>query len=169
MTPRLAALILLFAQASFAPAAAQQGAECRDKPLPELVEGRAFAVDGDTLAFPGQPRVRMWGIDAPELRDPATKQETRAGMQARVALADLLAGEAPTRCVPTKWDRYCRLVAVCHIAGSDVALRMLEQGMAYTAWLDDTPGKTGATPDRYAAVERLARVERRGLWKGWLD
>lgn len=170
MTPRpaavlAAALILLIAS----PATAQPGAECRDRPLPELVEGRAYAVDGDTLAIPGQPRIRLWGIDAPELRDASTKRETREGMQARAALADLALAREPTRCVPTKWDRYCRLIAVCRNAASDLGLLMLTSGYAYTAWLDDPPGRTGAEPGIYAAMEALARKERRGLWKTWLD
>lgn len=151
------------------PLAAQ--AECKGTPVPELVEGRAFAVDGDTLAIPGQPRIRLWGIQAPELRDSATKRETPEGMIARAALADLLDGDAPTRCVPTKWDRYCRLVAVCHTAGADIDLgqAMLIRGMAYTAWLDDTPGKTGVEPAMYASAESLARKTKRGLWRAWLE
>jgi len=38
--------------------------------LPKPFDGVAFAVDGNTLAIVGKkPNVRIWGIQAPELRD----------------------------------------------------------------------------------------------------
>lgn len=143
-------------------------AACRDAPVPERIEGRAFAVDGDTLSLPGRPRLRLWGIQAPELRDTTTRQETGPGSRARAVLADLLDAAPAVHCTPTKWDRYCRLVAVCRAAGLDLGEQMLAAGMAYTAWLDDPPGRTGIDPAAYAAAEAAARKDRRGLWKVWL-
>src|SRR5215218_922009 len=77
------------AQSSKAPdCATTQGA------LPGKWEGIAFAIDGATLAGAGlKPSIRLWGIQAPELRD-KDKQETAPGMRARAAVEDLLlAGE----------------------------------------------------------------------------
>lgn len=161
----LAALTLMIAM----PALAQPPMACRDKPVPHLVEGQAVAVDGDTLAIAGMPHIRLWGIEAPDLRDTMTSQEAKAGLQARAVLARLLEGVTSVRCVPTRWDGDCRLVAVCDAEGDDLAQDMLLRGMAYTAWLDDSPGKTGADPLAYAVKEVIARQERRGLWRSWLE
>src|ERR687898_493737 len=58
--------------------------------LPAAWDGQAYAIDGATLAGVGlKPHVRIWGIQAPELRD--TRAESVAGMRARAALEDLLA------------------------------------------------------------------------------
>ncbi len=166
MLLRLAALLVL---ASTAAAAADLS--CRDKPLPPAVEGQASAVDGDTLVVAGSPRLRLWGIQAPELRDKASGRETRPGMAARAALADLLLA-GPVECRPSKWDRYCRLVATCTAAGRDLSASLLERGMAYGFMLDDPlPG----APDRgaqravaYSRHEATARTARAGLWREWL-
>lgn len=57
--------------------------------------GAAAAVDGDRPAVivngHRAPNVRLWGVDAPEMRDTG-KVETVAGMRARVALAELGSG-----------------------------------------------------------------------------
>lgn len=162
----LLALPLVLAVAG---AMAQPGRECRDKPLPASNTGEAFAVDGDTLAFAGQPRVRLWGIQAPELRDKASQRESRAGMQAREALDEMLAKDrAHTICTPAKWDRYCRLVATCTASGTDLSRALLDRGMAYTGWLEDTVRGQPSLSAAYAAAETTARRERRGLWKVWL-
>lgn len=161
----LAALALAFATPVFA----QPAPVCRDRPVPDLVEGQAFAVDGDTLAIAGMPRIRLWGIQAPKLGDSATRRETREGIQARAVLAGLLDGVTSVRCVPTRWDRYCRLVAVCDAHGDDLAQDMLIRGMAFTARLDDAPGETGVDPLKYALLEVIARQERRGHWRRSLE
>lgn len=159
----LAALALTFATSVFA----QPPPVCRNEPVPDLVEGQAFAVDGDTLAIAGMPRIRLWGIQAPDLRDSVTKRETREGMRARTVLAGLLDGVMSVRCVPTRWDGYCRLVAVCDAKGDDLAQDMLIRGMAFTARLDDSPGESGVDPLKYILREVIARQERRGLWRHW--
>ena len=112
-------LALLALAPALSAAARAEDRSCRAKPVPPPIEGRASAVDGDTLAFAPSAvvgtgavtRIRLWGVQAPEPRDKQTGQETVAGMVARSALADRLSG--PIRCEPGKWDRYCRLVATC--------------------------------------------------------
>lgn len=151
---------------------------CRDKPVPELVVGEAFSIDGDTIAIAGKPHIRIWGIQAPELRDKKTGQETVPGMRARAALEELL---KPARhqvsCAPTKWDRYCRLVAICDTAYPSKAIyaesielgwTMLDAGLAYGFYLDDAVAGRNDLSRSYATAESMARAERRGLWKEWL-
>lgn len=155
--------------------AAQQGA------LPKTWTGRAFAVDGHTLAGLGlRPRLRLWGIQAAELRDRQSGQETSAGMRARAALEDLLdAGDRRVSCQALKWDSDCRLVAQCTItaeiptgtkeAAHDLGLRLIEDGLAYGYDLDEALPWDDAASDRYAHYEALARQAHKGLWPGWLQ
>ncbi|WP_428673657.1 thermonuclease family protein [Reyranella sp.] len=174
----LTALVLLCAS----PLAAQ-GNACRDRPVPPLVEGRASAVDGDTLAIAGHPRLRLWGIQAPELRDRRSGVETGPGMQARAGLADRLArgGDDPVHCRPSKWDHWCRLVATCEAASGngpdgrpvyeDLSAGLLRDGMAYTFMLDDTEGRRAedsGRADEYSRAESAARKGRIGLWPIWM-
>jgi endonuclease YncB( thermonuclease family) len=161
------ALLLTLAAGS----AGAQDRSCHDKPVPDRFEGTAFVVDGDTIASAGRPRIRLWGVQAPELRDKQTGQETRAGMVARAAMADMLDG--PVACRPLKWDRYCRVVATCGTKHSpDLSAAMLARGMAYTFMLDDRQGLGGDAGDTlagaYARAETDARRSRVGLWKEWL-
>lgn len=159
---------------------AQLPPACRDKPLPTKITGHAYAGDGDTITFVGHPtRVRIWGIQAPELRDQA-KVETVPGMRARARLEELLAAAGhKVVCQPAKWDRYCRYVAFCETlqmddaAGllrtpQDVGWRLLDEGLAYGFWLEDTfPGRPELS-NWYASAEAKARAERKGLWPLWL-
>ncbi|MDO8912315.1 MAG: thermonuclease family protein [Phenylobacterium sp.] len=77
--------------------------------------------DGDTFRCDGNLKIRLWGIDAPEL-------QTAAGPAARRALADLTAGQ--TLVCTRKSKSYDRIVAQCLIGNTDVAERMVRQGQA---------------------------------------
>lgn len=140
--------------------------------LPATWEGNAYAIDGGSLGGVGlKPRIRIWGIQAPELRDVA-KAETVAGMRARAALEDLLeqAGHK-VKCRATKFDQYCRIVAQCSLddgRGGDIGGALIAAGMAYGFNLDETLPWESRASQRYATAEAGARKERRGLWKEWL-
>ena len=142
--------------------------------------GVAYAIDGDTLAGVGlKPNIRIWGIQAPELRD-KDKDETVPGMRARATLSDLLTKvDGKVWCRATKYDHYCRLVAQCNVPtdpppGStsptplDLGLYMVLTGYAYGFYLEDTlPWDAGAGM-RYTKAEAAARERKGGLWKDWL-
>jgi endonuclease YncB( thermonuclease family) len=81
----------------------------------------AVAIDGDTLAL-GDQRVRLWGIQAPELSMPQ-------GRASKATLAALLLEGATTCHVWTK-DRYGRRVGQCYVKGEDVAWRLVRADMA---------------------------------------
>jgi endonuclease YncB( thermonuclease family) len=124
------------------------------------VTGRVVGViDGDTIDVLTSKletlRVRMSGIDAPELGQ-------AFGRNAKAALSGL----AFTRQVTIEWhkrDRYGRLVGKVTVEGRDIALEMLTLGMAwhYARFESEQPA---ADRRGYADAQTRARVARRGLW-----
>lgn len=62
-----------------------------------------------------------------------------------------------------KRDRYGRLVGAVTVAGSDVGVAQLVNGMA---WFDALrrAEQDAADAQRYADAEVAARLQRRGLW-----
>ncbi len=69
-------------------------------------------VDGDSLYLVGvQKQIRLWGVDAPELKEPGY-------FAARNALIKKVKGKR-LRCVTQDHDRYGRIVARCFMAASN--------------------------------------------------
>jgi endonuclease YncB( thermonuclease family) len=169
-----------FAQGS-APAAP---AACRDKKLPAPFDAEGYALDGAALIVTGfAPHVRLWGVQAPRLRD-KDGQETMPGMAARAGLEDLLDAAAhKIHIAPTGWDRECRLVAIVtnlptsmpdgSLAPSppvavDIGLAMLSLGFAYGFPLDEPIRDRPELGQAYAHAEAQARKTSGGLWPFWL-
>ncbi len=116
--------------------------------------------DGDTLTLAtdaGQRlRIRLSGIDAPELDQPH-------GEAARRRLADLaLERAALARCI--RRDRHGRWLCRVTVAGEDLGLSLLQSGYAwwFRRYAHEQPE---ATRSRYAAAEAEATRARRGLWQ----
>lgn len=80
-----------------------------------------YTVDGDTLRV-GADRIRLRGIDAPELTEPG-------GQAARQRLEHLLQ-EGPIRIVPHGQDVYGRTVADVFVNGRNVAEVLAQEGYA---------------------------------------
>jgi endonuclease YncB( thermonuclease family) len=143
--------------------------------LPAAWEGQVYAIDGNTVAGVGlKPHIRLWGIQAPELRD-AAKGETVAGMRARAALEDLLEqADHKVKCRATRFDRNCSMVAQCQVEGAklpaavDIGMAMIAAGYAYGSSLEETLPWEQRAGQRYSTAEAEARKQRRGLWKEWL-
>jgi len=163
--------LLLLAAPAFA-----QPRDCKE-PLPQTIVGKAWPIDGDTLAMIADgkrtPDIRLFGIQAPELRDKASGLETREGMRSRAALDDLLAdADNGTTCTPVEFDRYCRIVALCTSmippAGlKNLSIGMLERGEAYV--FTTYALRPGAHEIALLiAAERTARRGKLGLWRQWL-
>jgi endonuclease YncB( thermonuclease family) len=161
-----AALALIVAQ----PAWAQSSPPKRDcGALPTSFSGPLFTGDGDTIYSTGvRPGIRLWGMNAPELRD-GQKAETVPGMRARALVDDLLAASKHQgTCEPIEWDHYCRIVARCTTAaGVDLTLATLQAGLAYGFYLSKHPDRLPQAMT-YADAEAEARQARRGLWPQWL-
>lgn len=121
----------------------------------QTVTGRVVGVhDGDsiTVLAPGneQIKVRLEGIDAPELKQPFSQQSKQA-------LSDLVFGK-PVVLQVTGKDRYKRTLAVVMVGAVNVNLEMVKRGFA---WRFD---KYSKDPTLLAA-QNAARGERRGLWR----
>jgi endonuclease YncB( thermonuclease family) len=129
-------------------------------PSPSLT-GQALVVDGDSIEL-GDVRVRIFGIDAPELSQPCkdAKGETyRCGSLAASVLEEEIGGRAVT-CFPNDTDHYGRVVATCQVAGRDLGDVMVRRGLAvaYERY-----------SSRYIEAEAEARRARRGIWAGNFD
>lgn len=117
------------------------------------------AIDGDTLRTGGE-RIRLFGIDAPELRQPCydtSGREWACGRAAKARLAALVAG-GNVACASQGHDRYGRMLGICS-AGNvpDVAEVLVQEGYAvdYSRY-----------SDRYSVAARDARAAGRGIWQG---
>lgn len=144
------ATITALAVAGLATTAAGRRYEPSASPLPTAATtGVPTSIyDGDTFRF-GKLRVRVWGVDAPEL-------ETRFGPAARAQLVQLVADRRVT-CRDTGQRTYDRIVAQCwNWRGIDIAAAMARTGWAVN-WSTYSHG-------RYQADQQAAQRERRGVF-----
>jgi endonuclease YncB( thermonuclease family) len=119
--------------------------------------GLPRVIDGDTLDIRGE-RIRLFGIDTPELGQPwwdGEGGEHDAGVSAREALEVLIKGKRLSVKV-LREDKYQRSLAIVKVDGRDVARSLVSQGWAFAS-----PGST-----RYRRTENAARRRRRGFWRG---
>lgn len=123
----------------------------------EILSGAARVVDGDTLRLAGE-RVRLIGIDAPEMRQRCrlNGKDWKCGVAARDALVAFI-GASTVRCEPNGRDRYRRVLAVCFVGGVDMARWMVRRGLALAYRRYSM---------KYVPAEDEARRARRGLWAG---
>ncbi|MES3100587.1 thermonuclease family protein [Sphingomonas faeni] len=117
--------------------------------------GNAHVTDGDTLRI-GATRVRLSGVDAPELSQRCGREghEVACGKMA----ADWLRHRVESRlvtCQTVDTDRYGRSVATCRIGVEDVNAALVEMGWAtaYRRYSMD-----------YVNQEDRARAANRGIW-----
>lgn len=122
----------------------------------QSASGKVVGVhDGDTITvYPGgnepQLKVRLGGIDAPELKQPF-------GGASKATLSAMVYNKK-VKLKVTDEDRYGRLVATVTVDGvTNVNLAMIRAGMAwhYAAYSSDAS---------LAEAQRDARSSRRGLW-----
>lgn len=115
--------------------------------------GAALIADGDTLTLAGE-RIRLKGIDAPELHQTCRRAEGEyaCGRMAKQELVRLVGGRA-VACNGWERDKYGRLLGYCSAGASDLNRMLVESG-----WAVSYGG--------YAAEEAGAKAARRGLWAG---
>lgn len=109
--------------------------------------------DGDTLRC-GKTSLRLFGVDAPEVRRGKAPAEPLA-YEARDLLQSLTRGRVGCRVVDE--DRYHRQVARCWSSASpDLNAAMIRSGLA-TEWRAYSKGA-------YAAIQDEAKAAGRGAW-----
>ncbi|MGB5261716.1 MAG: thermonuclease family protein [Gammaproteobacteria bacterium] len=119
--------------------------------------------DGDTVKLADGRRVRLIGINAPELRADQLEGEPFAD-EARAALETLI--NRNNRILLLQYgreheDHYGRLLAHAFVDnGDNVAVQLLQAGLATTLVV---PPNTWAH-NCYQQQEDQARIERRGIW-----
>ena len=137
-------------------------AGCTPPPLPpeEPLAGCSVS-DGDTIRC-GSERIRLLGIDAPELDHPY-------GKKAKWALVSLCKGQ-PVRAEILETDKYGRTVAKCTLEdGRDISEEMVKLGLAL-----DWPKYSGGVYRRFERADArrklwLADARQKGRMHVWQD
>lgn len=137
-------------------------------PPPAQAATRAIAgkvvqvADGDTLTVAtrdrGRVAVRLYGIDAPEVRHKDTAGQ-RFGREARQALKALALGRS-VRVEVVDVDTHGRTVGVVYESGVNINRAMVGEGWAwaYRRYL------SAPYASAFIGAERQARAKRLGLW-----
>ena len=115
--------------------------------------------DGDSLRS-GKLRIRVFGIDAPELKQQCQDQNGTVwacGLIARQQLENLLDADKLLHCELRDVDRYGRLVMQCFLGKVDIGAAMVRSGhaLAYRSF-----------SQLYVAEEQHASSARNGVWRG---
>ena len=121
------------------------------------VTGPATVIDGDTIVVAGE-RIRLQGIDAPELRQECTAygQPWACGRTSAEWLRERLNGRQ-VECVGHARDRYGRLLTVCYVGGQSINEQLVREGWA----LDHRKYSTD-----YLQAESAAKRAGAGIWRG---
>ncbi len=120
-------------------------------------------LDGDTVVFEGGERLRLRGIDAPEIRHGSTPGQYY-GRESLVMLRDLVKGRDLflDRTELTS-DRYGRLVGAARLAdGRVVNVLMVEDGAAFA--YPHPSDKDTDLADRILRAQRAAMSRGKGFW-----
>lgn len=101
-------------------------------PVAGQLKGKCHVIDGDTLVIKGT-KIRLAGIDAPELDQPW-------GQQARWAMVEICKGRLITAKLNGE-KTYDRLVAICYLPdGRDIGAELIKQGLALD-WREYSGGR----------------------------
>jgi endonuclease YncB( thermonuclease family) len=121
----------------------------------ETVSGQPSVIDGDTLQFE-RSRVRLFGIDAPELSQTCTRDGERWSCgKASADRIRALIGSSVVNCTGDELDQYGGLVATCTVDGTDLNREMVASGWAIAF---------RRYSERYVNDELRARAAKVGLW-----
>lgn len=116
------------------------------------LSGKVVSIhDGDTITVlqgKQQAKIRLYGIDAPELKQPY-------GKKSKQFLANLIAGEV-VEVDENGEDRYKRTIGTVYLGGIDINAQMVANGYA---WAYRKFSK------KYTAQESQAKKQRLGLWR----
>jgi endonuclease YncB( thermonuclease family) len=126
-----------------------------------LVQGQPHVTDGDTIRI-GETRIRLEGIDAPEMSQQCTKadgSDWKCGEAAKAALIQKIGNEA-VRCEISGTDRYGRSLGTCWSGTINLNQWLVGSGwaVAYRRY-----------SFRYVTDEQVARGQRLNIWNGGFE
>jgi endonuclease YncB( thermonuclease family) len=132
--------------------------ETEEDILPEMIKAEVtgeYALDGDTFQTTTGERIRILGMDAPELGRPWADV-------ARKYLNDRIAGKKVNLKIQSHkpLDTYDRTLAICTTSRGDITELMLSNGLARYLFFDDDI----YDPTRYKMAEEIAKERRVGIW-----
>ncbi|MEW6388478.1 MAG: thermonuclease family protein, partial [Thermodesulfobacteriota bacterium] len=132
-----------------------------EKPGPPQEAQVSRVVDGDTLILANGTKVRLLGIDAPELEKEGRPADFLAH-KARAFLSQLTQGQTVRlEYDQLRYDRYGRLLAYLLLAdGSMVNVELVRQGLARVYLIPPNVRYR----DTLIAAQREALEARRGIW-----
>jgi len=132
---------------------------CAPARAQEKISGAAAGLDEDSIALAGGYRVRLWGIDAPELAQTcrAGARQWNCGREAARQLDRLVAGKTVT-CIVIVRDVLRRaIVGDCTLGGQSLSRWMVANGWAVV-------NRTQTRGEAYIKEEDEAREAKRGIW-----
>lgn len=134
---------------------------CLATPAVADIDGPIHVIDGDTFDV-GNVRVRLYGVDAPEVAQTCDDAQGRAwpcGAFVKEEISRRFEGET-ARCEEIDRDRYGRSVARCFVQGRDIGEEIVADGLAqaYRRYSMD-----------YDLTEKSAQVMGLGLWAGTMQ
>lgn len=129
---------------------------------PITLEGRVVSVhDGDTITLLGKDlrshRIRLAGIDAPEIGHGRDNPAQPFGQASKQSLAELAFGKQASAACPQA-DRYGRLLCVLYVDHRNINVEQIRRGMAWAY-------EQYAIDPTYHLAQAEAKSYRRGLWR----
>ena len=115
--------------------------------------------DGDSLRS-GNLRIRIFGIDAPELKQQCGEKNGiswKCGLAARRQLESLIGANKTLHCELRDVDHYGRLVMQCFHGNVDIGAEMVRSGYAFAY---------RSFSKIYEDAESQAKAAHQGIWRG---
>ena len=135
----------------------------------EIISGKAITIDGDTIKIKNK-KIRLHGIDAPEIKQLCQRtflsififsfqENYKCGEISKKKLEKYVKNNI-IKCKVEGKDRYKRILGTCYKNTININSRMVRNGyaVAYKKY-----------SKKYVSVEREAKREELGLWKGKFD
>lgn len=122
----------------------------------ELIHSTVTSVyDGDTVTLATGDKIRLAGIDAPEIKQPF-------GIQSRDALRSAVLNK-PVTVSWSKVDKYKRKVGKIYLRRIDQNWRQVQAGLAWH-YVKYEAEQSPRDRKRYATAHITAKAKRTGLW-----
>lgn len=119
-----------------------------------------YPIDGDTVILSNGNRVRVVGIDAPEVGEPFSRVAKRKMKELTKDQTRLVLVE---ECPEERKDKYSRVLAWISIDGVDLGAVLLKEGLAKTLTIPPCGLHRKA---EYAEYQKEAKAKKLGIWSG---